>query len=62
MKRNAKKVDIIIIAVILLIIAVVVIAVMFKSKEKVQPVNAPGLPRLGFYGFSSHDGEPPPIM
>lgn len=41
MKRNAKKVDIIIIAVILLIIAVVVIAVMFKSKEKVQPVNAP---------------------
>ncbi len=40
MKKNAKKVDIII-SVILLIIAAVVFAVMFSPEEKEQPVNAP---------------------
>ena len=34
MKKNTKKVDIIIIAVILLIIAAVILAVMFKPEEK----------------------------
>lgn len=41
MKKNTKKVDIIIVAVILLIIAAVVLAVMFRPEEKENPVNAP---------------------
>ena len=41
MKKNTKKVDIIIVALILLIIAAVVLAVILKPEEKPQTVNAP---------------------
>ena len=41
MKKNTKKVDIIIVAVILLIIAAVILAVLVKPEEKEQSINAP---------------------
>ncbi len=41
MKKNTRKVDIIIIAVILLLIAAAILAVILKPEEKAQPVSAP---------------------